>query len=67
MFLKSFGQYEIDGQDQVSPKWIEELSMKRIDGQSAKRYGNATEINNILYDFFFTGSTFDLFQWHFHV
>ena len=32
---------------QMSQKWIEEVSMKWIDTQSAKN-GNATEMDNIL-------------------
>ena len=34
--------------DQVSQKWIEEVSMKWIDRQIAKKRGNVTEIDQIL-------------------
>ena len=45
-YLKSFGQYEMDGQ-----KWIEEVFMKWIDIQNAKKV-NSTEMDAILQDFF---------------
>ena len=36
----------------MSQKWIEEVSMKRMDRQSDKKNGNATEMGNNVIQYF---------------